>query len=240
MKLLSEPQLSEETPCSYIAGRNSRFNYFFAVDLSAEELDVVFSRGWRKFGMYYFKPACRECRECIPIRVKTDELHPSRSQKRVIRECKDIRVEFKDLEYRDEIFEIYKDHSMNRFGKDSNYEDFYNSFYAQSCPTIQSEYYIDNTLAAVGFIDISANAFSSIYFIYKDNYKRFNLGTYSIFKEAGHALSLGLKYYYLGYYVESNQSMAYKNSIHINEKMEWDIKKWRHEDLYNRNNPPME
>lgn len=70
--------------------------YKFEIDLSAEELDVVFSRGWRKFGMYYFKPACRECRECIPIRVKTDELHPSRSQKRVIRECKDIRVEFKD------------------------------------------------------------------------------------------------------------------------------------------------
>ncbi len=231
MKLLCEPQISEESPCSYIAGRNSRFHYFFAVDLTAEELEIVFSRGWRKFGMYYFKPACSDCRECIPIRIRTDQLQPSKSQKRVIKDCRDLHVEFKELEYRDEIFEIYKDHSLNRFGKDSNYEDFYNSFYAQSCPTMQSEYYIENRLAAVGFIDISSMAFSSIYFIYRDDFKKFNLGTYSIFKEAGFAKSLGLKFYYLGYYVESNRSMAYKNSFHVNEKMNWDTKEWLDEDL---------
>jgi len=235
MKLLSEPQASEEIPCSYIAGRNSRFYYFFAVEISAEELEEIFSRGWRKFGMYYFKPVCSDCRECVPIRVKTDELHPTRSQKRVIKECKDLIVEFKDIEYSDEIFEIYQEHSMKRFGKDSNKEDFYNSFYAQSCPTMQSEYYIDNRLAAVGFIDISSNAFSSIYFIYKDEFSKYKLGTYSVFKESSYALSLGLKYYYLGYYIENNHSMAYKNSFHINEKMDWNTKEWLHEDLYEQN-----
>ena len=232
MRLLSEPALSEESHCPYLEGNNSRYNYFFALDVTAEELDIILSRGWRKFGMYYFKPLCIDCRKCIPIRIKTDELIPSKSQRRIIRDCKDIRVEFKGLDYREEIFEIYKDHSLNRFGKDSNTEDFYGSFYTESCPTMQSEYYIDNKLAAVGFIDRSSNALSSIYFIYKDEYTRFSLGTFSAFKEAQYALSLGLEYYYLGYYIESNSSMAYKNSFHINEKMDWWTGTWFHEELY--------
>ncbi len=226
MKLLSEPLLSDESPCPYIDGKKSRYNYFFALDVEAEELDIILSRGWRKFGMYYFRPLCENCRDCIPIRVKADELIPSRSQRRVIKDCREVRVEFKNLEYRDEIFELYKDHSLNRFSKDSNDEDFYNSFYTQSCPALQSEYYIDNKLSGVGFLDHSSNALSSIYFFYGNEFTKFSLGTFSAFKEAEYALSLGLKYYYLGYYVENNSSMAYKNSFHINEKMDWNTGTW--------------
>lgn len=232
MRLLSEPLVSEESPCSYIEEKLWRFTYFFALDVTADELDIILSKGWRKFGMYYFKPVCRDCRKCIPIRVKADELIISKSQRRVLRDCRDVRVEFKELECRDEIFEIYEDHSLNRFSKTSNYEDFYTSFYTQSCPTIQSEYYIDDKLAAVGFIDVSVNALSSIYFIYRDEYTKFRLGTFSAIKEAEYARSLGLKHYYLGYYIENNLKMAYKNSFHVNEKMDWDTGNWFHENIF--------
>lgn len=232
MKLLSEPQISEESPCPYIEGRKWCFNYFFALDVTAEDLDIILSRGWRKFGMYYFKPACKECRECIPIRVKTDELTPSKSQRRALKECRNIRVEFNDMEYRNEIFEIYKDHSYHRFNKESDEEDFQSSFYTKSCPAIQSEYYIEDKLAGVGFLDLSSNALSSIYFIYKNEFTKYGLGTFSALKESEYALSLGLKYYYLGYYIENNSSMAYKNKFHINEKMDWATGEWLHEDLF--------
>jgi len=232
MKLLSEPLISDESPCSYIAGKKWRFSYFFAIEVSAGELETLLSRGWRKFGMYYFKPACRDCKACIPIRIKTDELVLSKSQRRVIKSCKEVRVEFKDLEYKDEIYEIYKDHSLNRFSKESDREDFHTSFYTQSCPSIQSEYYIDNTLAGAGFIDVSSNALSSIYFIYKNEFTRFRLGTFSAIKEAEFAFTLGLNYYYLGFYIENNRSMAYKNCFHVNEKMDWNTGKWVKEDKF--------
>jgi len=232
MKLLSEPLVTEESPCSYITGNKWRFSYFFAQDVTAEELEIILSKGWRKFGLYYFKPVCRECGKCIPIRVKTDELILSKRQKRIVKDCREVRVEFKNLEYRDEIFEIYKDHSLNRFGKDSNDEDFYSSFYTQSCPTLQSEYYIDNRLAGIGFIDVSSNAFSSIYFIYKNEFSKYSLGTFSAIKETDYALSLGLKFYYLGFFVKDNPNMAYKDSFHINEKMNWNTGEWLHENLF--------
>ncbi len=230
MKLLSEPQVSEESPCPYIEGKKWRFNYFFAVDVTAEELDVILSRGWRKFGMYYFKPVCGECRECIPIRVIADEIIPSKSQRRALRDCQDVRVEFRELEYRDEIFEIYKDHSHFKFNKESDENDFRSSFYTRSCPALQSEYYIDDKLAAVGFLDVSSNALSSIYFIYKNEFAKYRLGTFSALKESEYALSLGLKYYYLGYYIENNSSMVYKNRFHVNEKMDWNTGDWLRED----------
>jgi arginine-tRNA-protein transferase len=230
MKLLSEPQVSTESPCPYIEGRRWCFSYFFALDVAAEELEIILSRGWRKFGMYYFKPVCRECRECIPIRVITAELIPSKSQRRVLKECRDVRVEFKDMEYRDEIFEIYKDHSLNRFNKESDEDDFRSSFYTRSCPAIQSEYFIGDTLAAVGFLDVSSDGLSSIYFIYKNEFTGYSLGTFSALKESEYARSLGLKYYYLGFYIRDNPSMAYKNNFHINEKMNLDTGDWLRED----------
>ena len=105
MKLLSEPLVSEESDCPYLPDRKWRFSYFFAVEVNGEELNYILSRGWRKFGMYYFKPVCKGCRECVPIRLVTKELSLSKSQRRVLRKCGDVRVEFRDLECRDEIFE---------------------------------------------------------------------------------------------------------------------------------------
>ena len=226
MRLLSEYYISEESECSYIKEKKWQFAYFFATEVTSHELDILLSAGWRKFGIYFFKPVCKDCRECIPLRVKTNELMLSKSQRRVVRDCKDVRVEFKDLEYRDEIFEIYEDHSYNRFGKSSDDEDFYNSFYTQSCPAMQSEYYVNNKLAGVGFIDISSDALSSVYFIYGNEFLNLRLGTFSVIKETQFALTRELKFYYLGYYVEPNKSMSYKNSFHINEKMSWETGLW--------------
>ena len=226
MKLLREYRISEESDCSYLKEKKMRFAYFFAAELSPQELDMLLSTGWRKFGLYYFKPACKDCRECIPLRVKAKELILSKSQRRIIRDCRDVRVDFKDLEYRDDIFDVYKDHSYNKFGKDSDKEDFYNTFYTQSCPSMQSEYYVNNKLAGVGFIDISSNALSSVYFVYKTEFSKLRLGTFSVISETEFALANGLSYYYLGYWVEKNKSMAYKNSFGINEKMSWETNLW--------------
>ena len=226
MRLLSEHQISEESVCSYIKEKKWRFEYFFAAEVSHQELDALLSSGWRKFGIYYFKPVCKNCRECIPLRVKTDEFILSKSQRRAVRDCKDVHVEFKDLEYRDEIFEVYEDHSYHRFGEISDDENFYNTFYRQSCPSIQSEYYVNDKLAGVGFIDISSNALSSVYFVYRNEFLKLRLGTFSIINEIQFALTHELKFYYLGYYVEPNKSMSYKNSFHINEKMSWETGLW--------------
>ena len=46
-------------------------------------------------------------------------------------------------------------------------------------------------------------------------------------KEIEFAKSLGLKYYYLGYYIENNKSMSYKNRFFPNEKYIWESGFWK-------------
>ena len=229
MILLQEPRLSPPGPCAYIPGRMCRFEYFFAYDLTGDDLEELLSRGWRKFGEYYFRPCCDSCRECVPLRVLAQEFNPTKSQRRVMRSCEGIDVRFNELEFRYEIFDIYRDHSLNRFGKDSDENEFFATFYTKSCPSIQSEYYLGEELIGVGFIDVSREALSSVYYIYKTAYEHYRLGTCSVMREAGHAASLGLKYYYLGYYVKENPRMEYKGHFHPHETFDWSSQKWTRE-----------
>jgi leucyl-tRNA---protein transferase len=203
-----------------------RFEYFFAHNINDRELNRLLCRGWRKFGEYYFRPNCDDCMRCIPIRVMVQDFKPTKSQRRVLRNCVNVEVRFRELEYRDEIFEIYRDHSMNRFGKESDPDEFIAAFYTPSCPAMQSEYYLNGEMVAVGFIDISSSGLSSVYFAYKTSIEQLQPGTYSILKEVEYAASRGLKYYYLGYYVKESRRMEYKGHFHPHEKYDWSSQRW--------------
>ncbi len=226
MILIQEPHLSEGNNCSYLADEVCRYEYFFALDLNERELNMLLENGWRKFGVYYFRPTCVNCRQCLPLRVPVDAFIPSKSQRRVLRKASDVRVKYNPLKFRQEIYDIYRDHSLNRFGSATEKEDFISTFYTQTCPAIQSEYYIGKDLVAVGFLDRSSEALSSVYFVYRTDYNHLNLGTLSVLREIEHAHSLGLRYYYLGYYIRNNSRMAYKNSFFPNEKYSWEDCRW--------------
>lgn len=226
MLLLQKPQISTPHKCVYLEDRQISLSYFFARDISEEELNLLLENGWRKFGLYFFRPACQDCRQCIPIRIPVDKLKPQKSRKRLIKKNEDIEVRFSPLTYSDEIYEIYKLHSLERFNKKTSVREFTESFYTPSCNSLQSEYFLNGELIAVGFLDRSVVALNSVYFIYKPEYVKRGLGIYSIITEAQHAAKLNLKYYYMGYYIEGNPRMSYKNSICCNEKYDWETKKW--------------
>ena len=198
-----------------------------AFGLNAKEFNNLLSKGWRRFGVYFFKPSCMKCFQCIPIRIKVKDFTPSKSQKRVIKNNKDTRVVINKLNFKKQIFEIYKEHSYDRFGQSSSIEDFKNTFFINAVPACQSEYYINNKLVAIGFIDISSNALSSVYFIYKSEYKYLSLGVFGAIKEIEYAKSLKLKYYYLGYYIKDNHRMSYKNKFNPYELYDWHRNKWQ-------------
>jgi arginine-tRNA-protein transferase len=213
-------------PCSYIANQEARFEYFLASGLGYDELDELLSVGWRKFGLYYFRPNCPGCLKCIPIRIQAKNFTPTKSQRRIVKNAGKIEIVTGPLEFKKEIFDIYRIHSKDRFDKESDMEEFYHSFYQQSCPAIQSEYYLDGKLIAAGFLDYSSHSLSSVYFIYDTAYKDYSLGTLSVIKETQIAAGMGLDYYYLGYVIYENRSMAYKDKFHPYELYDWDAESW--------------
>lgn len=226
MHLYQEPRISTDGVCPYLPDRQHSTEYFFADNVDYDELDFLLSTGWRKFGAYYFRPSCGECKACIPVRIKVKSFRMSKSQKRV--ECKnrDTIVEFGNVIVSQEIFQIMHEHSMARFGKSNGWDDYVRSFCTPSCPSMQSFYNIDGQIAASGFIDMSSHSLSSVYFIYRPMYSKRSLGILSVLKEVERAFKLGLDYYYLGYFVEGNDRMAYKASFYPQERYDWQRKRW--------------
>ena len=231
MILLKEPELDEKSICPYLTGKKKQFEYFFAHRLTEEEIARLLAEGWRKFGVYYFRPACPECSECIPLRIPVDTFTPSRSQRRNIKKNRNIEVRFVAPDFNSRIYEIYRKHSRERFGDETSLEDFIHTFYTPSCPSIQSEYYLEGELVAVGFLDTGSDCLSSVYFVYDTDYSRLGLGTYSALKEIEYAQGKGLAYYYLGYYVAGCDRMAYKGNFLPRESFDWTNGRWGYAEI---------
>ena len=226
MILHRELEIGELSLCPYLPERKKQIRYFLASELNESDISLLLAKGWRKFGVYFFQPSCPDCSECIPVRVLCDEFKPSKSQRRNLKKNSNIDIVFAPLKYSERAFEIYKDHSSQRFSQDCNLEEFISGFFSPSVPSLQSEYYLNGELIGLGFLDKGEDCLSSVYFIYDTKFSYLGLGTFSILKEIEHTQMLGLKYYCLGYYVKECQKMAYKNNFRPREHYNWLEDKW--------------
>jgi len=200
---------------------------FRAGHVDGDELASLLATGWRCFGPTYFRPACPDCRACIPLRIPVAGFAPTRSQRRIWRRNAQTKLSVGPLRYSDEVYDIYRDHSLSRFGKRTDPDEFRSSFYQPSCPSLQSEYRISGELAAVGFLGVASNAFSSVYFVFRERYKRYGLGVLSVMAECACTAAAGLTYYYLGYWIGQSAHMRYKSQFGPHERYDWERRAWR-------------
>lgn len=226
MQLLRRVAVEELEPCPYLPGRQKRYESFIADDLSAVELGELLASGWRKFGPYYFRPACPDCRQCIPLRVPVDRFEPSRSQKRILRKNRDIEVNLRPLQPSREGFELHARHGRNRFDSDTGLEEFLQLFYLPSAPALQSELRLDDELVGIGWLDVADNGLSSVYFSFAPEHAARRLGTLSILCEISLTRDHNLPYYYLGYYVPGCPAMAYKDRFRPRQHYDWQQQRW--------------
>ncbi|WP_028972720.1 arginyltransferase [Spirochaeta cellobiosiphila] len=226
MKYLEKPKFSHPSACPYIEGEEYRQEYFLAYDVNEVELDELFEAGWRRFGAYFFRPACRFCRKCIPIRTVIPELNLSKSQRRVMKKNADTRVIVNPLRYDERHFEIYKKHSLIKFHNEEDEEAFKQSFYLPAAPCGIIEYYRDNILVAFGFLDFGKESLSSVYFVYDPDYSQYSLGSFSVITEIKLGQKWGKRHYNLGFWIKENRSMSYKDRFKPCEIMDWDNYQW--------------
>jgi arginine-tRNA-protein transferase len=226
MVLYHDLTISNPVSCPYLENKTFTQAYFYAGEVDYNEAEILFSTGWRKFGYFFFRPVCVQCRNCIPVRIPVEKLSLSKSQNRLARKNTSTQVQFLPLEFDEEVFEVYKEHSVERFGKKVDRDEFIHNFCTISCPSLLSKYYINGTLAAAGFLDISSQGLSSVYFVFRTQFQHLGLGNYSVIREAEQARSMGLKYYYLGYYVVDNRIMEYKTRFLPYETYNWNTEQW--------------
>ena len=227
MRLLSEPLRADPVECPYLSDRYFVEQYFFADHLNEHEYDVLLSSGWRRFGKFFFRPACPGCTECKPLRVDTLNLKPSGSQRRVLSRGKDIVMEVVEPRASDEAWRVFRKHSKAQFGRDEPREQFEKTFFDRTAvSSLQTEYRLENRLIALGFLDVSHDGMSSVYFSFDPEWKRYSPGTLSVFRESDFVRQSGKRWYYLGYWVPGCRSMEYKARFSPHQLYNWERERW--------------
>ena len=139
----------------------------------------------------------------------------------------DVEFSVAPLTYKDEYYEVYEDHSRTRFEKETDPESFQRTFFEAAVPAFLTEYRIKGRLAGLGFCDQGAEGLSSVYFVFRSEFASRSLGTYSILRECALATERGLRWYYLGFWVQGNATMAYKARFRPRQFLDWSTGEWQ-------------
>lgn len=144
----------------------------------------------------------------------------TRSQKRSLQACKDVKVVIGKPRYSYEKFELYLNHKQRFHALQDDVEDegnFRISFYVNTPFGVEFEYYLDDKLVGVALGDLTGNTFSAIYTFYNSPERRMGLGTFSVLQQLKFCENQDVRYFYLGYYISSNKSLMYKAGFRPNE-----------------------
>jgi arginine-tRNA-protein transferase len=214
-RVLKECALDEE--CSYIDGNKQTTHYKIIEGCSVAQCDALIERGWRRFGNMFFRPICQECTACESIKIDVPHYTFSKSERRIMKKC----GAFTQLIQQPtltrthlDLFNKYHEYMKDKRGWDHqsvNARNYYMSFvHGYNDFGYEVLYFDEDRLIAVDLIDMLPNGISSIYFYYDPDYAKYSLGKYSMLQQIELARKYELEWIYLGYYVESCQSLMYK------------------------------
>lgn len=207
---------SPPEPCSYLDDHTARNVY--ADPFRSPTMPIysgLIQKGFRRSGDYLYRPHCENCEKCISARIIVDEFKPSRSQKRAVNKNNDLTFSTESARYTDEYFELYCRYLGSRH-KDAGMDnpersDFERFLISDWCDTEFCTLRLDGELLAVAVTDIVSTGLSAVYTYFDPEQYSRSLGTTCIVKQTELARDLGLKYVYLGYWIEACEKMNYKS-----------------------------
>lgn len=202
-------------PCSYLEARQARSqvatpNHLINADVYAN----LVRAGFRRSGVFTYRPRCDGCRSCIPVRVPVERFVPNRSQRRAQRRNGALTALVARLAFSDEHYALYLRYQQFRHaggGMDQDSREQYQHFLLHSnVATDLFEFREDGVLRMVSLVDRLVDGLSSVYTFFDPDASRFGLGTYNILWQIAQCRQLGLAHLYLGYWIAESPKMAYK------------------------------
>jgi arginine-tRNA-protein transferase len=227
--------LTAPSPCPYLARQEERKVFTHLVGERAGELnDLLTHGGFRRSQSIAYRPACETCRACVSVRVVAADFKPSRSMRRIAERNADLIGDLRSPAPTSEQYSVFRAYLDARH-RDGGMVDMTVLDYAMMVEDSHVDTRVfeyrrrgpdsglngrgQGRLMAVALSDVLSDGLSMVYSFFDPEEAERSLGTFMILDHVERALTMGLPYVYLGYWVRGSRKMDYKGRFLPQERL---------------------
>lgn len=202
--------------CSYLPGLMTSSQVAAPTSMiNTQVYSVLVKNGFRRSGIYTYRPFCEGCSACVPLRVPARQFTPNRSQRRALAQHANLQATIHCLLDRPEYFDLYQRYQRARHpdGEMCDRESYQNFILQSNVDSLLVEFRENDVLRMISVIDMLSDGLSSVYTFYEPDLPRACFGVYNVLWQIEMCNNLNLDFVYLGYWIKNCRKMAYKTSF---------------------------